>query len=121
MGHSIGTTIKRRKELILLLCALVVGALAVNVSLSGWLEKENWGEPVTTRNAGAGAALPKVLLPDLSLIWEDGGRNPFGDVTVALESGGKAHIPLPPPPPLRPEMPPPPMVKPIDFLTEGGR
>lgn len=120
MAHPIGTTIKRRKELILFLCALAVGALAVGASLSGWLEKESWGEPVTTRNAGAGEARPKVLLPDLSLIWEEGGRNPFGDAAVALESGGKAHIPLPPPPPLRPEMPAPPAVRPIDLLTEGS-
>lgn len=121
MGSSFGATMRRRKELVVFLCALLLGLLIVTAGLSGWLPKETWGQPVTIRRVEARKPAPKVVLPDVSHIWEDGGRNPFGDAAIALESGGKAQIPLPPPPPLRPEMPPPPAVRPVDFLTEGGR
>ena len=117
----IGPIIKRRKELLLCICALVLGTLTVLASLTGWLEKENWGGAITVRKIQSSDAAPEMAPPDFSAIWEDGGRNPFGDAATALESGGKAQIPLPPPPPLPPEMPPPPAVRPIDLLTEGGR
>ena len=107
---------KRRKELILFVCALALGILAIWASLSGWLEKENWGRPVATRQVGSKKALPEVVFPDFSTIWRKGGRNPFGDAAVALESGGKARIPLPPLPPLVPEMPPAPIIEPVDLF-----
>ena len=121
MGRSFGATVKRRKEVVVFVCALALAAFAVQASLSGWLEKEAWGWPVTTRSVDAQRPVPKVVLPDVLQLWNDGGRNPFGDAAVAIEAGGKARIPLPPAPPLRPEMPPPPAVRPADFLTEGAR
>ena len=121
MGRSFGATVKRRKEVVMFVCALALAAFAVHASLSGWLEKETWGRPVTVQRVEAQKPVPKAVLPDILLIWEDGGRNPFGDAAVAIESGGKARILLPPVPPLRPEMPPPPVIRPVDFLTEGVR
>lgn len=121
MGRSFGAAVKRRKEVVVFVCALALAALAVHASLSGWLATETWGWPITARRVEAQRPVPKVVLRDVRLIWEDGGRNPFGDAAVAIESGGKARIPLPHVPPLRPEMPPPPVVRPVDFLTEGAR
>ena len=121
MGRSFGATLKRRKEVVVFVCALALAGLAVHASLSGWLEKEAWGWPITARRVEAQRPVPKVALPDALQIWQAGGRNPFGDAAVAIESGGKARIPLPPAPPLLPEMPPPPVVRPVDFLTEGPR
>ena len=119
MSRSVGATVKRRKELIVFACALVIGMGIVASSISGWLTKEEWGAPITVRQVRNDAGPAGPVLPDFSQVWEDGGRNPFGDAAVALESGGKARIPLPPVPPLLPGMPPPPQVCPIDFLTES--
>ncbi len=121
MAPPVGKILARRKELMLFVCALVIAALVAASSVSGWLSEETWGDPITVRRVETSDAVPTVTLPDFAAIWEDGGRNPFGDAAVALESGGKAHIPLPPAPPLWPELPPPPLVRPADFLTEGGR
>jgi len=122
MRHSaLSSTIRRRKEAVFFLGVLCLGALLVASALSGWLEEETWGQPVTTRKVHGGEAQPEVVFADFSSIWQDGGRNPFGDAAVVLESGGRAKIRLPWPPPLVPEMPPAPMVRPIDLLTEGAR
>ena len=120
MHHGSATTfIRRHRELTLFVCALAVAAFAIRASLSSWLTGETWGRPVTTMQPNAGKGEPKPLFPDFSSIWEDGGRNPFGDAAIALESGGKARIPLPPPPPVLPDMPSAPMMLPVDLLTEG--
>jgi len=122
MRHSlISPTIRRRKEMVFFLGALCLGALVAASALSGWLEEEMWGQPVTTRSVPGGEARPEVVFVDFSSIWQEGGRNPFGDAAVVLESGGRAKIRLPWPPPLVPEMPPAPMVRPIDLLAEGAR
>ena len=114
------TGFRRRKEAILLACAAAVCILAAVSGLTGWLEDETWGEPIITRRVSASGAPPAVAAPDFAAIWDRGGRNPVGDASETLDSGGKANIPLPPLPPLSPEVPPAPMPRPIDFLTEGG-
>ncbi len=121
MGRSFGATLKRRKEIVVFVCALALTALTVFASFSGWLEEEVWGRPVTVRQVGAREPVPKVALPDVEQIWEDGERNPFGGAAAAIQTGGPANIPLPPVPPLRPEMPPAPAVRPVDLLTGGAR
>ena len=110
----------RRKELMFFTGALVVCAIFVASGVSGWLEEENWGPPITVRPINEDSAVPEVTLPDFRAIWQNGGRNPFGDAAIELTSGGKAKIQRPLTPPLVPEMPPPPMVRPIDLLMEGG-
>jgi hypothetical protein len=114
--------LRRHKEVVLLLAALLVGAAVISARLSGWVERERWDadRPITVREAVPPGKLPTVTLTDFDTVWQAGGRNPFGDAAVALESGGKAKLPPPPLPPLRPEMPPVPRVRPIDLLTGGG-
>jgi len=114
--------IRRHKERLLFLCALVVAASAVAVDLSGRLEEEDWDatRPLTGVRVPAGPGAADLAAPDFSLVWTEGGRNPFGDAAAVLESGGRAKIRLPLPPPLLPEMPPAPLVRPIDLLMEGS-
>ena len=116
---SFRRTLSRRRELVLFLCALVVGAAWVAGNLAGWLETEPWDadRPITLRRA-PDPAVPAVRRPDFAAIWTHDGPNPFG--AAALESGGTAHLRPPPLPPLRPEMPPAPMVRPLDFLLGGA-
>ena len=120
-GRSVTTQLQGRKELLLLLAVLLIAAAAVLLSLRSWLGDERWGDPITTRNLGSRRPPAAVAVPDFSKMWESGGRNPFGDAAVTLESGGKARIPLPPMPTLVPEPPPAPTVEPIDLLVGGAK
>ena len=121
MGRSFGATLKRRKEVVMFVCALALTALTVYASFSGWLTEEVWGRPVTVRRVGARGPVPKVVLRDVDQVWKDDGHDPFRGAAAAIQVGGPANIPLPPVPLLRPEMPPAPAVRPVDFLTGGAR
>jgi hypothetical protein len=120
-NRTLKTGFRRRKEAILLACAVAVCLLVAMSSLTGWLKDEIWGGPITMQRGSASGAPPAVDSPDFAAAWDGGGRNPFGDASETLDSGGKANIPLPPLPPLIPQVPSAPMPRPIDFLTEGGQ
>jgi hypothetical protein len=106
---------------VVFVCALALTALTVLASVSGWLEKEAWGRPISVRRVVSKGAVPKVELPDVEQIWADGERNPFGGAAIAIDAVGKANISPPPVPSLQPEMPPAPAVRPVDLLTGGTR
>jgi len=116
---SLKRAARRRKEVILLVVAAVASALALVSSLSGWLDEETWGTPVTARRVTI-ADVPEIVPPDLGAIWSSDGRNPFGDAAVTLKSGGKARLPLPPVPPLTPDLPPAPVPRLVDLLSEDA-
>jgi hypothetical protein len=111
--------LRRRKELVLLLAALAVGGWMTGSALSGWLEREHWGSPIVTSPVGKPEPVPPVDVPDLAAAWREEGASLFGGTGAVLRSGGKAKLPLPPPPPLRALRPPAPMVRPMDLLREG--
>jgi len=112
--------IRRRRELVFLLVSVFAGVLLVAWSLAGLLHDERWGEPTTGRDLRPRGLVPESVVPDFSAIWEGGGRNPFSDGGSALESGGKARLPLPSLPPLNPEPPPAPLPPAVDLMTTEG-
>jgi hypothetical protein len=118
--EAMKTGYHRRKEVILLACSALVCALVVVSSLTGWLEEELWGDPITLQPIATETAPGAVGPPDFAAAWSRGGRNPFGDAAESLDSGGRANLPMPPLPPLIPERPPAPMPRPIDFLRESA-
>ena len=116
---SLSKTMRRHKEVVILLVALAVCAFAALKAASSWLEPERWGHPIATQQVRSEGPAPRVETPNFSAIWSDAGRNPFGYAASDLEAGGKAGLPLPPLPAVFPEMPPAPMAGPLDVLMEG--
>jgi hypothetical protein len=116
---SLGKTMRRRKEVVLLVIALAVGAFAAAKSASSWIQPERWGPPIAAHPARSESPVPQAETIDFSAIWQGGGRNPFGYAASELEAGGRAGLPLPPLPAVFPEMPPAPMPTPLDVLMEG--
>lgn len=117
---SLQQALRRRKELVLFLSALVLCALVLLHSATGWLRKEKWGAPITFRPVGAGDAVPRVGPPGIAAFWKRGEVNPFNG-GPALEAGGAARLPPPPLPPLHAEMPPAPLPLPLDLILESGQ
>jgi hypothetical protein len=113
--------IARRKERLLLAAALVVGALVVWASLSGWLTMQPWGERVSTREVGSPDAVEPLTLPEVAAVWKEDGGNPFGAPGAGVQAGGTARLRPPPLPPLEPVLPPPPTPGPLDLFGEAAQ
>ncbi len=116
---SLKHALRRRKELVAFLCALILCSLVVLFSVTGWLREERWGAPIVLGQDGPADAVPRIAPPGIAALWKKGGVNPFGG-GAALETGGTARISPPPLPPLEPEMPPAPLPSPLDLILEGG-